>query len=49
MKNFGSTQCSGVKDQYYDQIYKIREYSSGQLDRCHENYIFQRQRLRWDT
>jgi len=25
---------------------RIRDYSAGQLDRVHENYIFQRQRLR---
>ena len=25
---------------------RIRDYSTGQLDRVHENYIFQRQRLR---
>ncbi len=28
------------------QMNRIRDYSSGQLDRVHENYIFQRQRLR---
>lgn len=33
MKTYGSAQCTGVKDQYFDQITKIREYSSGQLDR----------------
>jgi len=37
---------TSVKDQYCDNINKIREYSNGQLTRCHENYIFQRQRLR---
>lgn len=46
MKNMGSAGVQGLKDQYNDQISKLREYSSGQLDRCHENYIFQRQRLR---
>ena len=46
MKNLGSAQYSGMKEQYADQLSKIREYSSGQLDKCHENYIFQRQRLR---
>merc|ERR1719369_738034 len=35
-----------VKDQYFDQINKMREYSNSQLARSHENYIFQRQRLR---
>ena len=33
IKTYGSAQCTGVKDQYFDQITKIREYSSGQLDR----------------
>ncbi len=28
------------------QMNRIRDYSSSQLDRVHENYIFQRQRLR---
>ena len=40
MKNYGSAQCTGVKDQYYDQITKIREYSSGQLDRSVRNLFF---------
>jgi len=48
-----SSQTRGVgesmqsaKDQYLDQINKLRDYSNGQLARTHENYIFQRQRLR---
>ena len=28
------------------QMSRIRDYSANQLDRVHENYIFQRQRLR---
>jgi len=35
-----------VKDQYWDQVTKMREYSNAQLAKSHENYIFQRQRLR---
>ena len=27
-------------------VNRIRDYSNSQLSRCHENYIFQRQRLR---
>ena len=37
---------NNVKEQYCDNINKMRDYSNGQLARCHENYIFQRQRLR---
>ena len=32
---------------YYIQRRFCREYSTGQLDKCHENYLFQRQRLRY--
>merc|ERR1712227_379928 len=35
-----------VKDQYFDQLNKMRDYSNLQLVKSHENYIFQRQRLR---
>ncbi len=45
-KQYGTTQIQAVREQYYEQMNRIRDYSSGQLDRVHENYIFQRQRLR---
>ena len=36
----------GIKDQYWDNVNRAREYSNMQLTKLHENYIFQRQRLR---
>jgi len=41
-----SESYQNVKDQYWDQVTKMREYSNAQLAKSHENYIFQRQRLR---
>jgi len=41
-----SDSYNTVKDQYWDQVTKMREYSNSQLAKSHENYIFQRQRLR---
>jgi hypothetical protein len=47
----GATQVASesyqtVKEQYNDQLGRMREYSNSQLAKSHENYIFQRQRLR---
>ena len=38
--------ATDLKEQYFDQLNKIRDYSNSQLAKSHENYIFQRQRLR---
>eukprot|EP00095_Tigriopus_kingsejongensis_P009810 maker-scaffold239_size242058-snap-gene-0.16 protein:Tk09810 transcript:maker-scaffold239_size242058-snap-gene-0.16-mRNA-1 annotation:"leucine-rich repeat and immunoglobulin-like domain-containing nogo receptor-interacting protein 2" len=39
-------QLDKLKENYTQQMQRIRDYSGGQLDKVHENYIFQRQRLR---
>ena len=36
----------GIKEQYWENVNRVREYSNMQLTKLHENYIFQRQRLR---
>lgn len=43
MKNMGSAGVRASRTSTTTR-FKTLEYSSGQLDRCHENYIFQRQR-----
>lgn len=35
-----------VKDQYLDQVNKVRDYSVSQMNRVRENYVFQRHRIR---
>ena len=37
---------AGIREQYWDQVTRMRDYSNMQLTKLHENYIFQRQRLR---
>ena len=37
---------AGIRQQYLDQVTRMRDYSNMQLTKLHENYIFQRQRLR---
>lgn len=35
-----------MRDQYSDQVKKVREYSTGQLNWVRENYVFQRNKIR---
>ena len=35
-----------MRDQYFEQMARIRDYSTSLLEKHHENYVFQRQRLR---
>ncbi|XP_066907668.1 uncharacterized protein [Halyomorpha halys] len=35
-----------MKEQYYEQVKRVKEYSNGQLSWVRENYVFQRNRIR---
>ncbi|CAB4068644.1 unnamed protein product [Lepeophtheirus salmonis] len=45
IKQYGTSHLVAVRQQYFDQMPKNRDYSASQLNRVNENYIFQRQRL----
>lgn len=46
IKRNGTSHLVSLREQYCDQMTRVRDYSTGQLNWVRENYIFQRNRVR---
>uniref|UniRef100_A0A8D8Q459 Carboxypeptidase N subunit 2 n=1 Tax=Cacopsylla melanoneura TaxID=428564 RepID=A0A8D8Q459_9HEMI len=46
IKRNGTTHLVSIREQYSDQMMRVRDYSTGQLNWVRENYVFQRNRVR---
>ncbi|XP_008487836.1 leucine-rich repeat neuronal protein 3 [Diaphorina citri] len=46
IKRNGTTHLVSLREQYSDQMMRVRDYSTGQLNWVRENYVFQRNRVR---
>lgn len=46
IKEYGTLQIDRIRENYYFQVQRVRDYSASQIIRLRENYIFQRNRIR---
>nr|XP_018899822.1 PREDICTED: leucine-rich repeat neuronal protein 1 [Bemisia tabaci] len=45
-KDYGAGHIPSIKEQYNDQVRKVRDYTTSQLSKVRENYVFQRDKIR---
>ncbi|EZA49909.1 hypothetical protein DMN91_011598 [Ooceraea biroi] len=46
IRDYGTSQLTMIRDQYYDQVKRARYYTTIQLNWVRENYVFQRNKIR---